>query len=51
MTYFEVGVCVRDMETGEVARKIMSKHIELGPKQKLETWVNDVLKYEEEFEG
>ena len=49
MSYFEVDVCVRDMETGEVARKIMSKRIELGSKQKLEIWVNDVLKYEEEF--
>ncbi len=48
MAYFEVDVCVRDMETGEVARKIMSKHIELGSKQKLEIWVNGHLKYEDE---
>ena len=48
MAYFEVDVCVRDMETGEGVRKIMSKRIELGPKQKLEIWVNDVLKYKEE---
>lgn len=37
------------METSEVVRKIMSKHIELGPKQKLEIWVNGCLKYEDEM--
>ena len=48
MTSIEVDIWIRDTETDEVVEKIRSMYIHIKTGQKLEIWVRDQLKYEEE---
>lgn len=45
----EVDVWVRDVKTNEVISKVLSEFVSIEPNQRLEIWVNDSLKYEEDI--
>ena len=47
MTLYEVEIFVRDLKSNEVVER-ESHWIDLYPGQRLELWVDDKLKFEEE---
>lgn len=49
MTYVELDIWIRDPETKEFIRKILTGSIKLDPKN-IEIWVNELLEYKEEDE-